>query len=242
MPCGVRRVRHQRPVHRRQWHGPLQPSGPAHRGRSSPVPGSASAHPSWSLGPAPRRVPPHSGVVTPRASPAGILMACLPSPHRSALASFPDVLEVKVHPGGIFHKARVPRGQSRDVWIGRRYSCWLHDVMHAALRALRHVASRPLRWITDSVGSVAAVNFGIIGVPFTRDMDPREGTCNPRPEGRLTSYLLSCHRVSVHRKGGKTAPFLRDGSSISVVEVLMRSTSPKVPKSPVYSAKCLTAH
>lgn len=128
------------------------------------------------------------------------------SPHRSALASFPDVLEFKVHPGGIFHKARVPRDQSRDVWIGCRYGCGLHDVMHAALSALRHVASRPLRLITDAVGSVAAVNFGSTGVHFTRDMDPQEGTCDPRPEGRLTSYPLSCHRVSVFTSRPGTCP------------------------------------
>jgi hypothetical protein len=83
---------------------------------------------------------------------AGMLMACLPSPHLSVLASFPDVLEFKVHRGGIFHKARGPRGQSRDVWRGRRYGCGLPDVMHAALSALRHVASRPLRLIIPFIG------------------------------------------------------------------------------------------
>jgi hypothetical protein len=44
-------------------------------------------------------------------------------------------------------------------------------------------------------------------------------------------------RFPVRRGGGKTAPSLGESFSISPVEMLMPSTSPKAAKSPAYSAK-----
>ncbi len=45
------------------------------------------------------------------------------------------------------------------------------------------------------------------------------------------------HRIPVHERAMKTAPFLRGSFFISLVKVPVLSTSPKVPKSPVSFAK-----
>src|SRR4030095_6246731 len=68
-------------------------------------------------------------------------------------------------------------------------------------------------WVGGAVCELVAINLGSWPVLVKR------------------SCLELSPRVPAHRKGGKTAPLLRESSSMPLVEVPVLSTSPNVAKS-----------